>query len=142
MAEPIWLGGIFLKYEGGYEIVIKALNHYRKRLRSFSGSPELQGSAAMFASLLNQEAGKTIPKIDETITKIHHVLRGQEQPESLLKDIEFLEKALACYQSDIQKAQDTGDRYFLKLVKDIQSAKRDLIPISIARKQIKIKAHI
>jgi len=34
MSEKIWIGGIYLKDEGGYEIVLKSLQHYKKRLRS------------------------------------------------------------------------------------------------------------
>ena len=30
---PVWMGGIFLKDEGGYEIVLKSLTHYKKRLQ-------------------------------------------------------------------------------------------------------------
>ena len=26
-----WMGGIFLKDEGGYEIVLKSLSHYKKK---------------------------------------------------------------------------------------------------------------
>ncbi len=48
MSEKIWIGGIYLKDEGGYEIVLKSLQHYKKRLRSIEDSPELKEAAAMF----------------------------------------------------------------------------------------------
>lgn len=137
MDEQFWLGGTYIKDEGGYEIVLKALEHYKKRLKTLSHSPELQSSAAMFASVLNQEARKTVPKIDEVVEKIHCVLRGTEQTESLRNDVHFLEKALSCYQSDIQKAQDTGHEYFVKLVGDLAVAKDYLTPIDVAKDKIK-----
>ena len=63
MVDKIWLGGIFLKNEGGYEIVLKSLSHYKKRLQTIGNSPELKEAAAMFAPVLQQQAVKTIPKI-------------------------------------------------------------------------------
>ena len=47
---------LFLKMIGGYEIVLKSLNHYKNRLKTLNDSPELKDSAAMFASVLNQQA--------------------------------------------------------------------------------------
>ena len=48
----VWMGGIFLKDEGGYEIVLKSLVHYKKRLQTIHASPELKEAAAMFAPVL------------------------------------------------------------------------------------------
>ena len=137
MSEPFWLGGIYIKHEGGYEIILKSLKHYKKRLKTLGQSPELQNSAAMFASVLNQEARKTIPIIDDTIEKIYNVLRNVKESDSLYNDVQFLEKALSCYQSDIQKAQDTGNEYFVKLVGNMKAASNDLEPINTAKRIIK-----
>ena len=52
MAEKMWLGGIYFKDEGGYEIVIKSLNHYKNRLKTLNASPELKEAGAMFAPVL------------------------------------------------------------------------------------------
>ena len=49
MADKVWLGGIFLKDEGGYEIILKSFAHYKKRLQTIGSSPELKEAAAMFA---------------------------------------------------------------------------------------------
>ena len=83
MVDKIWLGGIFLKNEGGYEIVLKSLGHYKKRLQTIGNSPELKEAAAMFAPVLQQQAVKTIPKIDETISKIQDVLSDTKPIDSL-----------------------------------------------------------
>ena len=136
MTEKTWLGRIYFKDEGGYEIVLKSLNHYKNRLKTLSNSPELKEAAAMFAPVLNQQAMKTIPIIDETIKKIHDNLNDLESINNLQEDIPFLEKALTCYESDIHKAEDTGYEYFVKLVGDMAQARKDLETIKIALKKI------
>ncbi len=122
---------------GGYEIILKSLNHYKKRLRSIKDSPELKESAAMFASVLEQEAMKTFPKINQAIQNIQDCLAGKMPLESLQDDIPLMEKSLACYESDINKAQDTGHRYYLSLVDNIQKAKDDIDAIKKAKIKIK-----
>lgn len=136
MAEKTWLGRIYFKDEGGYEIVLKSLNHYKNRLKTLNNSPELKEAAAMFAPVLNQQAMKTIPIIDETIKKIQDSLNDIESINNLQEDIPFLEKALTCYESDIHKAEDTGYEYFVKLVGDMVQARKDLETIKIALKKI------
>ena len=32
MSEKIWIGGIYLKEEGGYQIILKSLTHYKKMI--------------------------------------------------------------------------------------------------------------
>ncbi len=126
MSDKIWLGAIYLKDEGGYEIILRSLNHYKKRLKTLGSSPELKNSSAMFGSLLQQEAMKTIPKIDEVTKKIKDALSDDIVLNSLSEDRAFLVKALSCYESDINKAQNTGHEYFLKLVGDLPFVKKDL----------------
>ena len=104
----VWLGGIFLKNEGGYEIVLRSLAHYKKRLRSIGESPELKEAAAMFAPILQSQAQKRYPMVIEAQKKIEQVLQDSIPAQSLEEDLDTLEKALECRQSDIIKAQDTG----------------------------------
>jgi len=126
LSDKIWLGAIYLKDEGGYEIILRSLNHYKKRLKTLGSSPELKNSSAIFGSLLQQEAMKTIPKIDEVTKKIKDALSDDIVLNSLSEDRAFLVKALSCYESDINKAQNTGHEYFLKLVGDLPFVKKDL----------------
>jgi len=137
MLEKIWLGGIYLKEEGGYEIVLKALKHYKNRLRTIHNSPELKNAAAMFASVLNQQAVKTIPEIDKVVQKIQNNLTDIKSVNSLIEDIPFLEKSLLCYHSDICKAEDSGHEYFVKLVGNMQEGRKDKEIIKIALRKIK-----
>ena len=137
MSEKIWMGAIYLKDEGGYEIILKSLRYYKNRLKTINNSPELKDSAAMFASMLSQQARKIIPKIDETIQKIEESLKDTQLISKLSEDVSFLEKALVCYESDIHKAQDTGHEFFVKLVGDMEKGKKDLDLIKIALDKIK-----
>jgi hypothetical protein len=137
LSDKIWLGGIYLKDEGGYEIILRALQHYKKRLVSIDKSPEIKDSAAMFGGILKQAAMKTIPKIDEITEKIQNSLPEPQMINTLNENISFLEKALTSYETDIIKAQDTGNEYYLSLVGDLQEVKNDLDLIKTAKSKIR-----
>jgi histidinol phosphatase-like enzyme len=137
MTEKIWIGAIYLIDEGGYEIILKSLKHYKNRLKTMGNSPELKNAAGMFASVLNQQAMKTIPKIEEIIKKVQDNLGDIQSASKLSEDVPFLEKALSCYEADIHKAEDIGHEYFVKLVGDMLIARNDLKTIKIALDKIK-----
>jgi len=137
MTEKIWIGGIYLKDEGGYEIVLKSLQHYKKRLRSIEDSPELKEAAAMFGPLLIQQAMKTYPKVIEIIKKIQNSIGDNKTVINLEEDVSFLEQALSCYESDIHKAQKSEHEYFTKLIENLEASKKDLDVIKIALEKIK-----
>ena len=137
MADKVWLGGIFLKDEGGYEIILKSFAHYKKRLQTIGSSPELKEAAAMFAPVLQQQAVKIVPQIDVTVSKIHDALSDSIPVDSLADDVPLIQKALECYQSDIEKAETTGHEYFQKLLGDITRAKQDSTIIAQAIDKIK-----
>ena len=137
MADKVWLGGIFLKDEGGYEIILKSFAHYKKRLQTIGSSPELKEAAAMFAPVLQQQAVKIVPQIDVTVSKIQDALSDSIPVDSLADDVPLMQKALECYQSDIEKAETTGHDYFQKLLGDITRAKQDSTIIAQAIDKIK-----
>ena len=137
MADKVWLGGIFLKNEGGYEIILKSFTHYKKRLQTIGNSPELKEAAAMFAPVLQQQAVKIVPQIDVTVSKIQDALSDSIPVDSLADDVPLIQKALECYQSDIEKAETTGHEYFQKLLGDITRAKQDSTIIAQAIDKIK-----
>ena len=137
MPGNVWTGGIYLRDEGGYEIVLKSLAHYRKRLGTLGKSPELQGAAAMFASVLHQQASKTVPEIDGAVGRIRDCLAGTLPVAELDGDVALIEKALLCYRSDIGKARDGGHEYFVGLVGDVAAAAQgDLAAIATALERI------
>ena len=137
MADKVWLGGIFLKNEGGYEIILKSFAHYKKRLQTIGSSPELKEAAAMFAPVQQQQAVKIVPQIDVTVSKIQDALSDSIPVDSLADDVPLMQKALECYQSDIEKAETTGHEYFQKLLGDITRAKQDSAIIAQAIDKIK-----
>ena len=137
MTKKIWLGGIYLKDQGGYEIILKSLIHYKKRLQTIHASPELKEAAAMFAPVLQSQAKKRIPMIENVKQKIEKFLLNLSTCESLEEDLEILQKALECRKSDIEKAENTPDEYFMKLLGDTQESKKDLEPIENALTKIK-----
>ena len=138
MSEKAWMGGIYLKEEGGYEIIFKSLTHYKKRLQTIHASPEVKEAAAMFAPVLQSQAKKRIPMIENAKIDIEKFLVDSKIIESLQQDLEIIEKALECRKSDIEKAETTSDEYFLKLVENLDESKKDLPQIENALKKIKL----
>ena len=138
MSEKVWIGGIYLKEEGGYEIILKSLDHYKKRLQTIHASPEVKEAAAMFAPVLQSQAKKRIPMIENAKIDIEKFLVDSKIIESLQQDLEIIEKALECRKSDIEKAETTSDEYFLKLVENLDESKKDLPQIENALKKIKL----
>ena len=136
MSEKIWIGGIYLKVEG-YEIILKSLKHYKKRLQTIHASPELKEAAAMFAPVLQSQAKKRIPLIVETEIQIKEFLLGSISSEKVEENLEILEKALECRKSDIEKAISTSNEYFIKLLGDVQESKKDIEQINNALVRIK-----
>jgi hypothetical protein len=136
LSDKIWIGGIYLKDEGGYEIILRSLIHYKKRLKTVDKSPEIRESAAMFGGILIQAAMKAMPEIDEITKKIQQSLVDDNVINSLSENIPTMEKALLSYESDIHKAQNTGHEYYLKLVDDLTLAGQDLELIKIAKSKI------
>jgi len=138
MSEKIWIGRIYLKEEGGYKIVLKSLTHYKKRLQTIHASPEVKQAAAMFAPVLQSQAKKRIPMIENAKIDIEKFLLDSKISETLEQDLEIIEKALECRKSDIEKAENTSEDYFIKLLENVEEAKKDLPEINNALTKIKI----
>ena len=136
MSEKIWIGGIYLKVEG-YEIILKSLKHYKKRLQTIHASPELKEAAAMFAPVLQSQAKKRIPMIEETENQVKEFLLGSISSEKVEENLEILETGLECRISDIDKGVSTSNEYFIKLLGDVQESKKDIEQINKALVKIK-----
>jgi len=109
------MGGIFLKDEDGYKIILRSLEHYKKRLRLIESSPELAESGS-FSQIILQEAMKMYPKVNALIIRIPQCLDNSEQLNLLENEIPLFQKALESYKSDIHKAQNSQHEYYQKLV--------------------------
>lgn len=131
MSQRVWLGGIYLKEEGGYEIVLRSLHHYKKRLRVIDRSPELQG-APMFVQIVQHEAIKSHSLVTKTIDKIQSTLHD---PNALLEaesDMPVIEKALNCYYSDVEKANGGTAEFYADLIVGNDYAQSDFANIKQA----------
>lgn len=137
MSEKVWLGQIFLKDEGGYDILLKSLTHYKKRLQTMGSSPELKDSAGMFGSILIAQAKKNIPEVEKTVSKIHDCLNEKLPLSSLLDDLPTMEKSLMCFESDYQKAIQTKNDYFISLFENLDSVKVEIEKIPNALYKLK-----
>ena len=133
-AMPVWLGGIYLKEEGGYQIILRALTHYKKRLRNIRKSPELR-DAPMFATIIESEAQKSFQAASQCISKIMQALEKPDTVQSLESEIPIMEKALTCYESDISKKD--SDSFYSELITDKALASHDAEKIKFAVKEIK-----
>ena len=93
MSQKIWLGGIYLRDEGGYELVLRSLKHYKKRLKNIRKSPEIK-DAPMFATIIEQEAIKTFQGADSLILKINEALLKPEMLQTLEPELPVMQKAM------------------------------------------------
>lgn len=116
MTDGVWTGPIFLADEGGFDIVMRALNHYNRRLRHISDSPEVSGAGAMFGSILQSEAMKVAPRLKPIAERLRAGLLDISALAALEDDLDVLEKAMTCYGSDAQKASENAHEYYAKLV--------------------------
>lgn len=123
MSQKIWLGGIYLRDEGGYELVLRSLKHYKKRLKNIRKSPEIK-DAPMFATIIEQEAIKAFQRADSLILKINEALLKPEMLQTLESELPLMQKAMECYFSDIQKVG--SDSFYSELILDKMTALQDL----------------
>ena len=123
MSQKIWLGGIYLRDEGGYELVLRSLKHYKKRLKNIRKSPEIK-DAPMFATIIEQEAIKAFQGADSLILKINESLLKPEMLQTLESELPLMQKAMECYFSDIQKVG--SDSFYSELILDKTTALQDL----------------
>lgn len=135
MPQNVWTGGIFLKDEGGYEIVLRALAHYRRRLRTIDKSPEIS-STPMFVQIVKQEASKAGPATEQLIEKIKNALQNSEFLDRLQEDIPLIEKALECYSADIKKAHNNID-FYVEMLSGNEFASSDFSNIRTALEKLK-----
>ena len=116
MPGGAWLGSIFIRDEGGFEIVMRALNHYNRRLRRISESPEVAGAGAMFGSILQSESMKVAPRLKAVADRLRAGLADPSALAELEGDVGLMEKAMVCYGSDCRKAAAGAHAYYAGLV--------------------------
>lgn len=113
--QGAWLGGLFIRHEGGFEVLMRALNHYNRRLRRISESPEVAAAGAMFASVLQSESARTAPQLKDLAARLRASLTDDGRLASLEGDVDLAVRAMSCYASDLRRAA-SGDRFCSSLV--------------------------
>lgn len=116
MPDTAWTGSIFIRDEGGFELIMRALNHYNRRLRRISASPEIAGAGAMFGSVLGAEAARTVPLLGPIAGRLRAGLADPAALAAVEGDIGIIEKAMVCYKADAAKAADGAHAYYAGLV--------------------------
>ena len=114
---------MYLRAEGGYALVLRSLEHYKKRLKNIRKSPEIK-DAPMFATIIEQEAIKAFQGADLLILKINEALLKPEMLQTLESELPVMQKAMECYFSDIQKVG--SDSFYSELILDKITALQDL----------------
>ncbi|NIP62418.1 MAG: hypothetical protein GWN01_16720 [Nitrosopumilaceae archaeon] len=136
MPDKTWIGGAFLKGGNGYGIVLRSLEHYKKRVQTISSSPEIKESGAMFGQILQQEGMKTKPKIQASIEAVKSWLANKKESGEIIGEVPMIVKALDCYKTDIKKALESGSQYYIELVGNMEKGKKDLNLIEEAKEKI------
>ncbi len=136
MTDKVWVGGAFVKGGPGYEIILRSLEHYKKRVQSIGSSPEIKESGAMFGQILQQEGMKTKPKIQATIELIKDWLTNRKESKVVVEELPMIVKALDCYKTDIKKAQESGSQYYVDLIGNMDKGKQDVRLIDETKERI------
>ena len=117
--EAAWLGSIYVRDEGGYAVVLRALRHYARRLASIGSSPELSGGGAggAFAQIISHEASRTGPLVVELVRRLPALLAEDGGVRRLEPDVPLIKRALESYRADLAKAADpSADPYYRGLI--------------------------
>jgi len=136
MSGRAWLGGIYLR-KGGYVIVLKALKHYQNRVAKIANDPHVKETAMNLRMLFAEEGKKTAQKVDVVIKIIN---AGKNDPKLINQaqfDVPLIEKALKCYQADIEKIANTMRERYIDLFDEPKNLQADLPFIQEALQEIK-----
>ena len=109
---------LYVRDGGGYAPIMRALKHYKMRLRTVSKSPELE-NAAMFVQILQQEAAKTFPAVEALLAVIPDFLHNPgKHVDELADGVPLIKKAVDSYCAGIKKAMSSESAYYEKLIGD------------------------
>ncbi len=135
MSARTWLGGIYLR-KGGHGIVLRALDHYRRRVANVGSDPQIQGVPSI-RMLVAEEGKKTAEKVPLVIKIINAGLDNPKLIEQVEFEVSLIEKALNCYKSDIEKIVNTMVERYTYLFDEPKNLQEDLPLIKEALVKIK-----
>jgi len=135
MSGRTWLGGIYLR-GGGHNVVLRALDHYQKRVETVGNDPQLEDTPVNLRSLIVEEGKKTSEQVKMIIKIISAGLKDPKLINQVQFQVPLIQKALNCYQVDIEKiVKNMQDRY-LDLFDEPKNLQDDLPLIQDAMKEI------
>ncbi len=135
MSARTWLGGIYLR-EGGHGIVLRALDHYRRRVANVGSDPQIRDVPSL-RILVVEEGKKTAEKVPLVIKIINAGLDNPKLIEQVEFEVPLIEKALNCYKSDIEKIVNTMVERYTYLFDEPKNLQSDLPLIKEALVKIK-----
>jgi len=100
MGNAVWIGGIYLKDEGGYHIVMRALQYYLKMLKNLSRGMGTTVSATL-SHILQQEADRVGPIILQTGKDLKEGMIDQSRLAAVQNNLEYVFKALESYRAGV-----------------------------------------
>jgi len=135
MSARTWLGGIYLR-EGGHGIVLRALDHYRRRVANVGSDPQIRDVPSL-RILVVEEGKKTAEKVPLVIKIINAGLDNPKLIEQVEFEVPLIEKALNCYKADIEKIVNTMEERYTYLFDEPKNLQSDLPLITEALVKIK-----
>ncbi len=135
MSARTWLGGIYLR-ERGYGIVLRSLDHYRRRVANVGSDPQIRDVPSL-RMLVVEEGKKTAEKVPLVIKIINAGLDNPKLIEQVEFEVSLIEKALNCYKSDIEKIVNTMVERYTYLFDEPKNLQEDLPLIKEALVKIK-----
>jgi len=135
MSARTWLGGIYLR-EGGHGIVLRALDHYRRRVANVGSDPQIRDVPSL-RMLVVEEGKKTAEKVPLVIKIINAGLDNPKLIEQVEFEVPLIEKALNCYKADIEKIVNTMEERYTYLFDEPKNLQDDLPLIKEALVKIK-----
>ncbi len=135
MSARTWLGGIYLR-KRGHGIVLRALDHYRRRVANVGSDPQIRDVPSL-RMLIAEEGKKTAEKVPLVIKIINAGLDNPKLIEQVEFEVSLIEKALNCYKSDIEKIVNTMVERYTYLFDEPKNLQSDLPLIKEALVKIK-----
>lgn len=115
--KAVWLGSIYVKDEGGYAVVLRALRHYARRLASIGASPDVAGAGGAFAQIISHEASRTGPLVVDLARRLPALLAEEGGARRIEADVPLIKRALESYRADLERAADpSADAYYRGLI--------------------------
>ena len=135
MSARTWLGGIYLR-KRGHGIVLRALDHYRRRVANVGSDPQIRDVPSL-RMLIVEEGKKPAEKVPLVIKIINAGLDNPKLIEQVEFEVALIEKALNCYKSDIEKIVNTMMERYTYLFDEPKNLQSDLPLIKEALVKIK-----